>query len=524
MNTDPTARIAQLRASGLPDDVILGRLTLEGWSEHELSAALIHTSGVTRSAHPRPVALLAVFGAIFAAATFGSYYFFSQTPVVYSISLSGSATSSVPLLSYGALPELADPDYHGQVKRDLIAQQVSFIDADLTEMKLYVYTGGVESLQVPILAKGKIGSWWETPTGIYRIQTKEFNHLSSFGDVYMPYSLDFQGNFFIHGWPVYGDGTPVSSTYSGGCIRLSTEDAKKVYDLVSVGMPVIVRSAKTPADDFSYQLKGPSVTAAGYLVADANNGTVLLSKEPSQTAPIASITKLVTALVATEYINLDKYIIVQPESLVYTSVPRLKKGTEVRVYDLLFLLLQESSNEAAQALAGELGKIRFVDAMNSKARAIGLSRTFFHDASGAENDLSTPEDLFELLRYIQDNRRFVFGITNGDIIDSAYGKPAFKNIQNFNIIRNAPAKLLGGKIGQTREAGETYAGIFSLDVGSEKREIAVVVLGSSDSESDVRKLLNYVHNSYAPGEQSEGELIPIVQNPLPYSVNTLLQQ
>src|SRR5262249_26297053 len=161
------------------------------------------------------------------------------------------------------------------------------------------------------------------------------------------------------------------------------------------------------------------------------NGTVLLSKEPQTTAPIASITKLVSALVATEYINLDKKIIIQPEAIVYTSVPRLKAGSEVKAYDLLFLLLQESSNEAALALAAEMGERRFVDAMNAKARAIGLERTFFNDAAGAANDLSTPEDLFKLLRYIRDNRKFVFGITAGDITDSAYGMPAFKNIGNF---------------------------------------------------------------------------------------------
>ncbi len=517
---DPKPRITELRALGMSETIIFNRLVLEGWDEKTLTEAFAPLAiiGQTPSPSTTPAQIVskpsaetprslgaiayASLGlvALAVASSAGAFWFFSKPPIVYSISLSADASSTVAALSYGALPALSDPQYYRHIKKQLIAQQVSFIDADLSSMQLVVYTGGIDSQHVPILAKGKIGSWWETPAGIYKIETKESTHFSTFGNVEMPYSLDFQGNFFIHGWPVYPDGTVVSSTYSGGCIRLSTEDAKKVFELVAVGMPVVVYNSPIESDTFSYQLKGPRVSATEYLVADANNGTVLLSRNASSTAAIASVTKLVTALVATEYINLDKKIIVQPEDIVYTAVPRLRKGQQVKAYDLLFLLLQESSNEAAEALAGELGRDRFVSAMNEKARAIGLRHTHFNDPSGAKDDISTPEDLFALLRYIRDNRKFVFGITTGEITDSAYGEPAFRGIANFNIIKNAPATLLGGKIGQTTEAGETYAGIFSVKVGGIDRDVAIVVLGSDDSEGDTRKLLNFVHTSYDPGE------------------------
>ena len=505
---DPRERIAQLRRVGMSDSIIANRLVLEGWAADVVTPALVEKlpappqaalAAVSATVRPRTLALASIAVFILATAiSFGIFYFFSKPPIVYSISL-GSASSTQNLM-YGALPALSDPDYYEEVKNDLISQRVSYIDADLSAMQLTVYTDGIDALHVPILAKGKVGSWWETPAGIYKIGSKEVNHFSSFGEVYMPYSLDFQGNFFIHGWPTYPDGSLVSSTYSGGCIRLSTEDARKVYGLTSVGMPVLVYNAKSAEDSFSYQLKGPTVSADAYLVADANNGKVLLSRNASSSAPVASITKLVTALVATEYINLDKKLIVRPEDIVYTSVPRLKKGQEVSAYDLLFLLLQESSNEAAEVLASELRRVWFVDAMNQKARAIGLTHTTFDDPSGAKEDFSTPEDLFALLRYIRENRQFVFGITTGEIVESAYGTPAFKNLNNFNVIKNAPAKLLGGKIGETLEAGETYAGIFSVKVTGVDREIAIVVLNSSDAEGDARKLLNFVHSSYAPGE------------------------
>ncbi len=508
---DPSQRIEYLRRTGMSDSVILNRLVLEGWSEEDFAQKFAPriTSAPEEETHhaklsqkvsshiPIPTIVLSI--AAFLALGFAGYVIY-KPPMVYSISMPAASSVAGPALVYGALPALSDPNYYESVRQNFSNQKASFIDANLSEMKLTVYSEGVLALEIPILAKGKVGSWWETPAGIYQIHSKEKNHFSSFGQVNQPWSIQFQGNFFIHGWPSYEDGTPVSSSYSGGCIRLSTEDAKKVYDLATTGMPVVVYSAPVAGDRFNYQLKTPPVSATGYLVADVRNGTVLSSKNAAIAAPIASISKLVSALVATEYINLDKTIHIPDEAIVYTSIPRLKAGSEVRAYDLLFLLLKESSNEAAEALAASRGRAQFIAYMNSKAEAINLSHTVFSDPSGAKGDYSTPQDLFTLLRYIYDNRRFVLGITSGNITDSAYGVPEFKSIRNFNIIKNSPARLLGGKVGQTREASETYAGIFGVKVGSEEREIAIIVLGSRDAEDDVRKLLNFVHDLYAPGE------------------------
>jgi hypothetical protein len=502
-------RIEKFRALGMTDAVILGRLQIEGYSQ-EIVADLLGGDAKpgTRKRQGRnmrklqtPLLVLSV--ALLAIGVGISLRALTKPAVVYSISLMNeTASTSAPLLlTYGALPQLSNPDYYAQMKQKLIDAKASFINADLSAMQLSVYKNGEVALQVAIAAKGRPGSWWETPAGIYKIESKEPNHLSSIGDVYMPYSMDFQGNFFIHGWPVYKNGTPVATSYSGGCIRLSTEDAKRVYDMVDMGMPVVVYAQITPGDSFNYELKAPQVSAQEYLVADLSNGTVLTSKNASTSAPIASITKLVTALVATEYINLDRKITVPSEALVYTTVPRLRTGESVRAYDLLALLLMESSNEAAETLAAAHGRAQFVEYMNDKAQAIGLAHTTFSDPSGAQGDFSTPEDLFTLLRYIYDNRQFVFSLTTGTLKDSAYGRPSYSGIANFNIVPNLRSSLLGGKVGETNEAKETYAGIFVVNVGGEPRKIAVIILGSDDEYADVRALVSFVERAYAPGEQ-----------------------
>ncbi|HEY4527202.1 MAG TPA: L,D-transpeptidase family protein [Candidatus Paceibacterota bacterium] len=521
---DPHPLIKRFRSMGMSETTIFNRLILEGWAEEDIRHAFLNRPGskalpaqsreaahgetwseleeeVVEVASRKRFSLVTLSISVLVASGIGaSAYFYFKPPATYSISIPSAAASVAPELAYGALPAISDPDYYASVKADLVAERGSFIDANLSSMQLTVYRGGQFQIQVPIKAKGKVGSWWETPAGIYKIETKERTHFSTMGEVDMPYSLDFQGNFFIHGWPTYKDGTPVSSTYSGGCIRLSTEDAAKVFDLVDVGMPVIVYNEEPAPDPFAYSLKAPSISASSYLVADLDSGSVLTERQANTPAAIASITKLVTALVATEYINLDKQLTVQSSALVYTAVPRLKSGQSFRAYDLLFLLLQESSNEAAETLAQNGGREQFIGYMNKKAQAIGLTNTTFSDPSGAKDDISTPEDLFKLLGYIYDNRRFVFGITTGEISDSAYGKSVFGQINNFNKIKNSSAKLLGGKIGQTNEAGETYAGVFSVKVGDTERRLAVIVLDSKDAQADVSKLLNFVHSSYAPAQ------------------------
>jgi len=152
----------------------------------------------------------------------------------------GLFSSSKDNFEFGPQPVLSDPNYFKTVRDKMLEEKVSFIEADLSKMILTLYKNGEKEIETSIASKGKEGSWWETPAGIYKIETKEENHFSSFGHVYQPYSLAFQGNFFIHGWPYYPDGTDVPRSYSGGCIRLETKDAEQIFALAEKGMPVLV--------------------------------------------------------------------------------------------------------------------------------------------------------------------------------------------------------------------------------------------------------------------------------------------
>lgn len=430
---------------------------------------------------------------------FGGAIWFNGTHVAPpTIVVEGSETESPARkeLAYGAQPVLSIGSYFSAMRDDFVAQKADFIEADLATMRLSVYRQGIKELEVPIQTKGKEGSWWETPSGIYAIQSKEKTHFSSFGHVFQPWSMAFQGNFFIHGWPHHPDGTPVQSSYSGGCIRLSNEDAEEVYKVSSVGMPVLVHEQDYHNDSFSYGTKAPEVTADAFLVADLASGAVLAESRSDEVFSVASITKLLTALVAVEHINLDHTVTITDSMRASTSVPRLKVGASVSAYDLLFPLLKESSNEAAEALARHSGRATFIMRMNEKARAVGMEHSVFTDVSGAEaGNVSTANDLFQLARYLINNRSFVLRITADEPINSAYGEPAFPELQNFNVIEGLPG-FIGGKVGKSTAAQESGLYLFNALVGGEKRALAVVVLQSTDRDADTKALLQYIEERY----------------------------
>jgi len=399
-------------------------------------------------------------------------------------------------LHYGPWPSLQNDDFFGRVKKDFLESKKDFIEVDLSTMRLNVYKNGEVKLEVPILTKGKKGSWWETPAGVYSIKTKENKHFSSIGQVTMPWSMQFQGNFFIHGWPYRDDGSPVISTYSGGCVRLSTEDANKVYSLASVGMPVLVFESDFNSDNFSYRPKTPEISGRAYLAADLKNNFVFIEKNSSEVMPIASVTKLMTSIVATERINLDKKISISKEAIVKTSKPRLTEGDEVVAYDLLFPLLEESSNEAAEALAHSFGRSVFIRAMNENAKSLGMEYTIFTDPSGLdEGNVSNAEDLFNLAKYLLNNRSFILDVTAGREKNNAYSQVTFSNLQNFNGFAE-DSSFVGGKIGMTPNSSSTMLSVFDVYMREEKRPVVIIVMNSSNSIKDTEAILKYVKEEY----------------------------
>jgi len=484
---------------GLHAKTIRDELAVDGWSEDDIDEAFYYATSpkklkgfslikIFHSEIPLALAMVLVIMVVIGA---GAFVFFNDRSLNYTVNLSVSPGNKQLAFSYGVQSALSNPDFFEKVKQKFIADQVSFVEANLSTMTARAYQKGELVVEVPIKTKGREGSWWETPAGLYKISSKEKSHFSSMGHVYQPWSMNFQGNFYIHGWPYYPDGTAVASTYSGGCIRLETADAKKIFDVVEVGTPILVFENDFSSDNFVYTENGPNLSATSFLAADLRNNNVFTGKASTVETPIASITKLMTALVATEYLNLDSVAVVPKKAEVFTSKPRLKAGMKLSIYQLLFPLLMESSNEAAETIANYYGRNLFVQRMNEKAAAIGMTHTKFTDSSGADiGNVSTPEDLFMLAKYIYNNRSFIFKITAGKVESSAYGSSTFTNLSNLNDFSGSEY-FFGGKVGKTTEANESNLSVFELPVGETKRPIIFIVLNSQNRKSDTQTLIDY---------------------------------
>ena len=314
--------------------------------------------------------------------------------------------------------------------------------------------------------------------------------------MYQPWSLSFQGNFFIHGWPEYADGSKVNEEFAGGGIRLADDDAERLFKLVAVGTPVLVHAEDAEAEDFVYEPKIPDLKTPHYLIADVKSSTVLASSDLEAVAPIASVAKLMTALVAAEHINLDSSVYVHEPTFVQSLIPRLGDRSKVSMYSLLQLLLVESSNEAAEVIAAELGREEFIALMNQKARSLGMVSTNFADASGlsAENT-SSLSDLFRLAQYIYTNRSFILELTANQNTASSYTGGEFGELVNFNKVETLD-NFIGGKVGETIAAGQTSVTLHTITVKGEKRVVAIIILGSENRNDDVRDLLKYAEEKF----------------------------
>lgn len=398
--------------------------------------------------------------------------------------------------SYGSLPSLTNPDYYQNVRTQLIGAQANFIDADLNAMKLGVYKKGVLVLEVPIAARGVPGSWSDTPSGLYRAENKVKSHRSSFEPVTMSWNIPFQGNYFIHGWPKFNKtGKPVTSDYSAGCIRLTDENAKKVYDLAEVGMPILVHE-QTTKDTFSYDVNIPNISGATYLAADLDNNFVFLQKNQNISYLLADFAKFLNAFVVSEYLSYDRSITITPQMIEGKRNSRLVVKESYTPYDLMFPLIIEKADEVAEALASAVGRERFIDLMSRKAQALGMEGTAIVDPAGTVNaNVTTARDIFQLAKAVTQYRRFLLDMTVDIGKAMTDGPIAFKNIGPNNPLATE-AGYIGGMITRGNNGTESIVAVYVFDFKGSKRPIAIISMDSKTPVDDVRAMMMYIQRTY----------------------------
>lgn len=377
----------------------------------------------------------------------------------------------------------------------------NYLEVNTVTGKINYYQNNLLKESFNVLASGSPVGWQGTPSGLYEILSKEGLRFSTESEVYMPHSMRIYGKYLIHGEAYYPSGIPYISQVSGGCVRVRDHEVDDLYEIVEEGLPVlsITHLQENFPKDKGSLASFPKINAESFLVADIESGKVFAGKNINEPKSIASITKLMTAIVTTEQMGLARPIRVQDYMLeLYGSTEGLTEGKRVRLVDLLNPLLVESSNDAAQVLAHYLGRISTLEKMNEKADSIGMENSQFVGFSGLKKEnLSTARDLYYLGYYLANTRIPLLKITKEAWV-SEIDYNVFSDLENKNIFYEEKS-FLGGKTGYTKDSNHTGLFLFEMNLAGKKRRILFTVLGArskKDMKEAVLGLKNWLNNSY----------------------------
>lgn len=237
------------------------------------------------------------------------------------------------------------------------------------------------------------------------------------------------------------------------------------------------------------------VAADSYIVMEASTGRVLAGHQPNKRRPPASLTKVMTALLALERGGLWDVVTIDDEvlNLRNSTLMGLKPGDQVNLVDLLYGLMLPSGNDAAIAVAKHISgsQAAFVQQMNRRAASIGLRDTHFANPHGLDSrrgdHFSTAYDMAQLARVAMNHPAFERLAATSYHVGYTQQRPHSQyRMANLNRLLGSYPGADGVKIGFTNGAGQTI-------IGSATRNgvrLIVAVLGSEDRFTDAAALLD----------------------------------
>ena len=258
----------------------------------------------------------------------------------------------------------------------------------------------------------------------------------------------------------------------------------------------IAETNYSPVRDFN--VLEPVLGAKAAALFDVQSGRFLYAKNMNQRLPIASITKLMSAIVVLENLNLDDVFTVPPEDInVDGNGADFYKNEQLRGTDLFKIMLVKSSNDAALAFADAARKkgIDFVAKMNEKAQSIGMFNTKFADPAGLNDQdaFSTASDLVKLMRYAASYDLISQMLeTRSATAMSADGKTTHFVVNTNQLLGKMPEVIMG-KTGYTDGALGTM--VLEANVGGGDVLISVV-LGSEDRFDEAQKLIKWAEKAF----------------------------
>jgi len=259
----------------------------------------------------------------------------------------------------------------------------------------------------------------------------------------------------------------------------------------------IVKAAfvSEPAMPVSKNITPPTLSAIGVFVMDLDTGVVLYEKNSQTRLKPASLTKIMTALVAMDYFNEDSILSVKNGQNSNGNTIDLVKNDKLIAQDLLYGLLVPSGNDAAVTFAENYpgGYQAFIARMNSKSVEMGLQNTHFVNVSGVEssNHYTTAYDITMLAKAALSRSQFSSIVSTQKItIKSLKGN--IYPLETTNLLLGKPG-IYGVKTGWTPEAGECLVVLAEKD----SHPIIISLLNSKNRFGEAETIFNWVYSNYS---------------------------
>ena len=260
----------------------------------------------------------------------------------------------------------------------------------------------------------------------------------------------------------------------------------------------------------NWQVENLKITAESgisVLVDSQGNQEILFDKDSDEKLPIASLTKLITADIVLEHYDLSQIIEISHQAVGEEgNSGQFKIGETLTVENLLYSLLIESSNDAAEALTEVIGKDAMVDLMNLETKAIGMENTRFFNPTGLEPDnpngpinYSSTKDLATFAAYLLKTNPKILEISTFSEYNLYSPEGIFHHkLTNTNELLGESAswrtRIIGSKTGWTPQA----QGCLLLAIKSPQNNgvIVNVILGSPDRFGEMKELINWIRTAY----------------------------
>ncbi|MCK5016731.1 MAG: D-alanyl-D-alanine carboxypeptidase [Candidatus Peribacteraceae bacterium] len=234
------------------------------------------------------------------------------------------------------------------------------------------------------------------------------------------------------------------------------------------------------------------LSASGVIVMDMESGQSIYKKQAEVRRPMASLTKLMTAIIISEQHDMDEIVVIPNwANSIEGNRIYLPEGDRMRVGDLLSGLLIASGNDVANILAVyHSGSVDFfVEEMNSRAQTLGLKSTSFANPSGLDDPVqwSTPQDMAWLVMYALGKQEISSRMKRrSQTVWTIEGKPI--SLVHTHVMMHGDNAIIAGKTGTTIGAGQCLISV----VEEESKSYLVVMLHSLDRYGDMKEILNII--------------------------------